>query len=76
LKFTHETKPQSGQPEVGEKLSPMLWKQLRNSLKFHNHFFFDDEVQAVTAIEQHSFIGDRQRSLALKREVVECQLSA
>ena len=61
--------------EVGKHLHEMKWMDAFYRLEFDDHQIFNKQIQAVTAIEVHPLIDERNRNLGLKRSAPKDQLS-
>ena len=45
--------------QVRQKLCFVNWKQFLDGLDFHDNFVFDDQIQAISAIEFYIFVNHR-----------------
>jgi hypothetical protein len=60
VEIQKETKPPVREPQVGEELSGVDWKNLLNGLDFHDEFILDQQIQSVTVVNlEHAIIDDR-----------------
>ena len=50
VEIQKKTKPPVRQPQVGEELSSVDWKNLLNGLDFHDDFVFNQQVQPVPVV--------------------------
>jgi len=59
VEIQKKTKPPVRQPQVGEELSGVDWKNLLNGLDFHDDFVLDQQVQPVPVVNlEHAVIDN------------------
>jgi hypothetical protein len=63
-----------GQPEIGQKLLFVDWREEFDGLHFHNHFLLDDQVGAEAGVDADFLVDHRDRLLPSCSETSTIQL--
>jgi hypothetical protein len=59
------------QLQIGEKLCFMYGKDSLNALQLEDYDILDDHIKAITTVEGHAFVDNRDGDLSLKPQLSE-----
>jgi len=62
------------QPQVRDDLRGVNRRQTLDAFQLHEHSIVDDDIGAITGIDAHTLIDQRNKSLAYRAETTEAQL--
>jgi hypothetical protein len=64
------------QLQIGEKLCFMYGKDSLNALQLEDYDILDDQIKAITTVEGHAFVDNRDGDLSLKPQLSEMHFMA